>query len=111
MATGQAPGQVPTHNQDSLQHAWAISDNKAAFTKALEERGYRLARGDRRGFVAIDTQGEAYALPKWIGIKTSATSGALWSTANAKNGRPSKTGSKPDTGKNLASASRVSDQG
>ncbi|WP_175481649.1 hypothetical protein [Palleronia pelagia] len=29
-----------------------------------------LARGDRRGFVALDVDGEVYAIPKWTGLKT-----------------------------------------
>ncbi|SER80229.1 Relaxase/Mobilisation nuclease domain-containing protein [Nitrosomonas sp. Nm51] len=33
------------------------------------EHGYVLARGDRRGFVAVDHRGEVFAVSKWIGIK------------------------------------------
>lgn len=55
-----------------IQDAWALSDNAASLSAALQERGYRLARGDRRGFVAVDTQSEVFALPKWIGVKTKA---------------------------------------
>lgn len=54
----------------ALQDAWAISDSRVAFNHALEERGYKLARGDRRGFVAIDYRGEVYSIPKWTGVKT-----------------------------------------
>ena len=54
----------------AFQDAWAISDSKTAFVHALEERGYRIARGDRRGFVAVDYQGEVYAIPRWAGLKT-----------------------------------------
>lgn len=53
----------------ALQDAWAISDTKAAFSAALRERGYWLACGDRRGFVALDRRGEAFSLSRWIGIK------------------------------------------
>jgi len=53
-----------------FQDAWAISDSKAAFTHALQERGYKLARGDRRGFVAVDCQGEVYPVSRWTGVKT-----------------------------------------
>lgn len=35
-----------------IQEAWAISDNRQTFSHALEERGFYLARGDRRGHVA-----------------------------------------------------------
>ena len=53
----------------AMQDCWAVSDSRAAFMQALEERGYKLARGDRRGFVAVDMKGEAYAVSRWVGIK------------------------------------------
>ncbi len=49
---------------------WEISDSKTAFTAALLEHGFILARGNRRGFVAVDEQGEVYSLSRWCGIKT-----------------------------------------
>jgi hypothetical protein len=52
--------------------AWAYSDTRSAFAAALHDKGLRLAKGDRRGFVAVDTNGEVYSLPKWLGIKTKA---------------------------------------
>ena len=52
-----------------FQDCWVISDGKAALAHALEERGYILARGDRRGFVALDHKGEVYSLSRWIGKK------------------------------------------
>ncbi|MEX0283318.1 MAG: relaxase/mobilization nuclease domain-containing protein [Paracoccaceae bacterium] len=54
----------------TFQEAWSVSDTKGAFAHALEEKGYVLARGDRRGFVALDIHGEVYAIPKWSGLKT-----------------------------------------
>lgn len=53
-----------------FKEAWAISDSKASLIQALKERGFILAQGDRRGFVAIDRQGEVYALARWTGLKT-----------------------------------------
>ncbi|WP_298307617.1 relaxase/mobilization nuclease domain-containing protein [uncultured Erythrobacter sp.] len=58
--------------KEAFQDAWAISDNRASFEHALKERGYWLARGDRRGFVAIDHKGEVYSIPKQAKIKTKA---------------------------------------
>ncbi len=58
--------------KQDLQDAWALSDGPAAFQHALKERGFRLAEGDRRSFVAVDTQGEVFSLPKQIGVKTKA---------------------------------------
>jgi len=54
----------------TFQEAWSVSDTKEAFAHALEEKGYVLARGDRRGFVALDVHGEVYAVPKWTNLKT-----------------------------------------
>lgn len=53
-----------------FQDAWARSDNQKSFAHALEEHGYYLARGDRRGFVALDIQGEVFSVARWTGVKT-----------------------------------------
>lgn len=50
-----------------FQDCWAISDSRKAFARALETKGYYLTRGDRRGFVAIDYQGEIYAVSRYTG--------------------------------------------
>ncbi len=52
-----------------FQDCWAMSDGLKAFRNALEARGYYLARGDRRGFVALDWRGEVYSLSKWVGVR------------------------------------------
>lgn len=62
----------PRAIKTAIQDAWAISDNAATFSHALDERGFKLARGDRRGFVAIDERGEPYAIAKWAGVRTKA---------------------------------------
>ncbi len=61
--------QDPRMIKQTFQDCWAISDSKAAFASALEERGYYLAKGDRRGFVAVDWRGEVYAISRWVGVK------------------------------------------
>ena len=66
----QRHGRDPRTIKTALQDAWAVSDNKVALVHALKERGFTLARGDRRGYLAVDHTGEAYALPKWAGVKT-----------------------------------------
>ena len=53
-----------------FQDCWAVSDTKATFEKALNEYGYYLAKGDRRGFVAIDYRSEVYSLSRWMSVKT-----------------------------------------
>lgn len=59
----------PKEIKAAMQDAWAISDSKTAYANALQERGFWLARGDRRGFVAIDHQGEVYSLSRYTGVK------------------------------------------
>ena len=53
-----------------FQDCWAISDSLSAFRQAMEARGYYLAKGNRRGHVAIDWTGEIYAVARWIGVWT-----------------------------------------
>lgn len=53
-----------------FRDAWAQSDNLASFRHALTVRGYFLARGDRRGFVAVDVHGEVFSVARMLGIKT-----------------------------------------
>lgn len=53
-----------------FQDCWAVSDSGKAFAQAMEARGYYLARGDRRSFVAIDHLGEVYAIARWADVKT-----------------------------------------
>ncbi|WP_084794178.1 relaxase/mobilization nuclease domain-containing protein [Pseudoponticoccus marisrubri] len=52
-----------------FKQAWQSSDNAETLKAALEEKGFFLARGDRRGVVALDYQGEVYALARWSGVK------------------------------------------
>lgn len=56
---------------------WESSDTRSTFAHALGEQGFILARGDRRGFVAVDAQGEVYSLSRWLGVKTKALSARL----------------------------------
>ena len=47
-----------------VQECWAASDNRESFSKALEERGLYLAKGDRRGHVIVTYDGEVFALSR-----------------------------------------------
>jgi len=60
----------PKAIKQALQSAWSMSDNKASLAHALQERGYWLAKGDKRGFVVLDHKMEIYALSKALGLKT-----------------------------------------
>lgn len=56
----------------TFQECWNGAKDGPTFKRQLEERGYYLAQGDRRGFVAVDYQGEVYAVPRMTGQKTRA---------------------------------------
>ncbi len=64
-------GLDPREIKTVFREAWTHSDNAKGFAAALEERGYFVAKGDRRGFVALDVEGTVYAIPTYLGIKTS----------------------------------------
>ena len=53
-----------------FKQTWQNSDNQQSLQNALKEHGFCLARGDRRGFVAVDYKGEVYSLSRWIDVKT-----------------------------------------
>ncbi|SDL58782.1 relaxase/mobilization nuclease domain-containing protein [Aliiruegeria lutimaris] len=63
-------GLDPRELKAVIQKAWAASDNMASLEQALRERGFWLARGDKRGFVTIDYRGEVYSLARYAGVKT-----------------------------------------
>lgn len=52
-----------------LQECWAVSDSRAAFAQALKERGMILAKGDRRGHVAVTHEGEKLSIARYVGKK------------------------------------------
>lgn len=62
----------PREVKQVFQSAWARSDSAGAFRHALEEHGYYLAKGDRRGVVALDLNGEVFSVSRWAGVKTKA---------------------------------------
>jgi hypothetical protein len=60
----------PREIKQSFLEAWQRSDSAKGFRHALEERGYFLCKGDRRGFVAMDTKGEVFSVPRMLGVNT-----------------------------------------
>lgn len=60
----------PRMIKQTIQECWAVSDSRAAFAAVLEERGYYLAKGNRRGHVVVDWRGEVYSVARMVGIKT-----------------------------------------
>ncbi|NRA86633.1 MAG: relaxase [Rhizobiales bacterium] len=72
----------PREIKQDFAEAWQRSDSLKAFSNALNEKGYFIARGDRRGFVAINVQGEIFSIPKWTGVKTKEAKEKLGDPAN-----------------------------
>lgn len=63
-------GLDPREVKQLLAEVWRHSDGLKSFKAGLEDRGYYLAAGDRRGFVAIDIHGEVHSVARLAGIKT-----------------------------------------
>lgn len=62
----------PRELKQLFQKAWQKSDDVKAFSKALNQYGFVLARGDRRGFVAVDYLGGVYSIAKYVDLRTKA---------------------------------------
>lgn len=65
----QRAGIDPRTIKATIQECWAVSDSRAVFAAVLRERGYWLAKGDKRGFVVVDWRGEVYAVARMAGVK------------------------------------------
>lgn len=48
----------------AIREAWEKSENGKSFAEALDERGFTLAKGEKRDYVALDTQGGVYSIGK-----------------------------------------------
>jgi len=64
---GKESGINPYDVKAELTALYRQADTGQAFAAALEERGYILARGDRRDFVVIDQGGDDHSLARRIG--------------------------------------------
>lgn len=60
----------PRWIKQAVQECWKSADGAPAFRRALEERAFFLAKGDRRGVVVLDHTGEVYALSRLLDLKT-----------------------------------------
>lgn len=47
-----------------MTELWRAADNGKAFIAAAEERGYKIAKGDRRDFVVVDHAGDVHSLAR-----------------------------------------------
>lgn len=61
----------------TIRGCWETSDSLPSLINALEERGYFLAQGDRRGFVVVGIRGEVFSLARATGVKTKELKGRL----------------------------------
>lgn len=71
----------PRWLKTTLQHCWARSDNGRSFARSLEEHGFFLARGDRRGFVVLDHNGEVWSLARSLDLKSKEVAARLGDAA------------------------------
>ena len=59
----------PREVKSVLRGCWQQSDSRPSFEAALQERGFYLCRGSRRGFVLMDWNGNVYSLSRWVNEK------------------------------------------
>lgn len=69
----------PRWLKTTLQDCWKSADGRKAFEHALQEHGFFLARGDKRGYVVLDHAGEVHSLTRMLGVKTRDLAGRLGS--------------------------------
>ena len=62
-------GVDPQLIKETIQECWAVSDSRTAFSSVLEERGYYLAKGDKRGHVVVDWLCDVFAVSRMVGLK------------------------------------------
>lgn len=55
--------------KSTVQACWSNSDNLKAFQSSLTEIGFLHAKGDKRGHVILDHNGEVYSLPRMLGVR------------------------------------------
>jgi hypothetical protein len=61
-----------------LTELWHSTDSGKAFAAAIEERGYILAKGDRRDFCIVDQAGDAHSLARRLdGVKAQDVRGRM----------------------------------
>ncbi|KPQ05925.1 MAG: Relaxase/mobilization nuclease domain [Rhodobacteraceae bacterium HLUCCA12] len=67
----------PKKLKQTFIDCWAASDCQNSLESALADHGLYLARGERRGYVAVDGRGEIYSLSRWTGKKSKELKGRL----------------------------------
>jgi hypothetical protein len=59
----------PRQVKVQVQALWEVSDSGRGFAAALNDKGFALAKGDRRDFMVIDLAGGAHSLGRCVGAK------------------------------------------
>jgi hypothetical protein len=67
MLQAERTGVSPQHAKQLINGIWNTTKTGRQFQAALAERGWVLARGDRRDFVAIDPTGGVHSIARRIG--------------------------------------------
>jgi hypothetical protein len=63
----------PAQVKAEMSELWRTTDSGKAFVAAAEDRGYRIAQGDRRDFVVVDHAGDVHSLGRRLdGVKAAA---------------------------------------
>jgi hypothetical protein len=65
-AQADETGITPDQRRAEITAAYEASDTPEAFRAALEQKGYVLAKGDRRGLVVVDRFGNPHSLTRYI---------------------------------------------
>jgi hypothetical protein len=65
-AQEEATGISPEQRREEITACYEQADNAQGFINALEQKGYVLARGDRRGFVVVDEFGSPHSLTRYV---------------------------------------------
>lgn len=67
----------PRDLKGAIRDAYATSDSAKSFAHALSEQGFALAKGDRRGHVAISHSGEVISISRYVGKRAKEVSEKL----------------------------------
>ncbi len=62
----ETTGITAEERRTEITQAYEQADTAEAFRAALDEKGYVLAKGDRRGFVVVDGQCNVHSLTRYI---------------------------------------------
>ncbi len=77
-AQAKETGVTPEQRQVEITAAYSQTDTAEGFQNALLEKGYILAQGARRAFVAVDGFGKAHSLTRYVkGYKAKEVRGRL----------------------------------